>query len=375
MLQAYKYRLNPNKQQVELINKHFGCCRLVYNLALQIKIDAYKTQNKYLSAIDLCYQLPDLKKDFTWLKEIDSQALQASIKKLNIAYKNFFKHGVGFPKYKSKHNKQSFQCPNNTRRINWNENTLDLPKIKDIPIVLSRIFKGKIKTVTISRTPTNKYFASVLVDTNLPVPAKPEITEQRTIGIDLGIKDFATLSTGEKITNTKYLRNNIERLKILQRRASKKQKGSNNRKKTNFKVAVLHERIKDKRDDFLHKLSIRLIRDNQADTFVFENLSSLNMMANHCLAQAISDVSWAKFVEMMKYKADWYGKNILFINRFAPSSKTCSNCGFVLQRLSPATREWTCSKCGVFHDRDINAAKNILKQGLLLKPRSGLRGE
>lgn len=370
MLRAYKYRIYPTAEQKVLIEKHFGCCRLVFNLALEIKQYAYKTQQKYLSAIDLCYQIPALKNEFTFLKEIDSQALQASVKKLDIAFKNFFKHGAGFPKFKSKYDKQSYQCPNNTRRINWNENTLDLPKIKGIPIVLSRTFKGEIKTITISRTPTYKYFVSVLVNTNVAIPEKQKITEEKTIGIDLGIKDFLITSDGQKVSNPKFLRNGIERLKVLQRRASKKQKGGKNRKKTNFKVAIQHEKIKNKRDDFLHKLSSRLIRDNQADTFVFENLSSRNMMANHCLAQAISDVSWAKFVEMMKYKADWYGKNIIQIGRFEPSSKTCSNCGFVNNNLTLADRDWQCVICGEIHDRDINAAKNIKFMGLR---KSGVR--
>ena len=364
MLKAYKYRIYPTKEQKILIEKHFGCCRLVFNLALEIKQYAYKTQHKYLSSFDLCYQLPDLKKEFTWINEIDSQALQSSIKKLDIAFKNFLKHGAGFPKYKSKDNKQSFQCPNNTRRINWKENTLDLPKIKGIPIVLSRTFKGKIKTITISRTPTYKYFASILVDTNIVIPEKPQITENKTLGIDLGLKDFAILSNGEKFANPKFLKNNIERLKVLQRRASKKMKGSQNKKKENLRVAIKHENIKNKRDDFLHKLSSRLICESQADTFVFENLSSQNMMANHNLAQAISDVSWAKLVEMMKYKGEWYGKNILFIDRFAPSSKTCSNCNFVNDKLTLSDRDWQCIVCGVTHDRDINAAKNIKFMGL-----------
>lgn len=364
MLRGYKYKILPNKLQAELINKHFGCTRLVYNLALQVKNEAYRTQNKYLSAIDLCYQLPEFKKEFTWLQEVDSQALQASIKKLDIAFKNFIKHKSGFPKYKSKHSKQSFQCPNNTRRINWNENTLDIPKIKGIPIVLSRVFKGKIKTITISKTPTNKYFASVLVDTNMALPAKPKITAEKTIGIDLGLNHFIITSDGIKVDNPRYLREAMSRLKLLQKRASKKVKGSNNRKKANLRVALQHERTTNKRMDFLHKLSTKLICDNQA--ICVENLSVSNMLKNHKLAQAITDVSWSRFIELLKYKADWYGKTLIQINKFEPTTKTCNNCGFVNEQLTLKDRDWQCNVCGTLHDRDINAARNIKLAGLKL---------
>ena len=366
MFKAYKYRIFPNKQQAELINKHFGCTRLVYNLALQIKNEAYHTQNKYMSAIDICYQLPELKREFTWLQEIDSQALQASIKKLDIAFKNFIKHKASFPKYKNKHGKQSFQCPNNIRRINWNEDTLDLPKIKGIPIVLSRTFKGKIKTVTISKTPTNKYYASILVDTGIKQPKKVKTKEKTTIGIDLGLTHFVITSDGIKVDNPRYLRQAMGRLKVLQRRSSKKVKGSQNRKKANLRVALQHEKVTNKRMDFLHTLSTKLIRDNQA--ICVENLSVSNMIKNHKLAQAITDVSWSKFIELLKYKADWYGKNLIQINKFEPTTKTCNNCGFVNEKLTLKDRNWQCNVCGIKHDRDINAAKNIKIAGLKITP-------
>ena len=362
MFKSYKYRLYPNKQQVELINNHFGCCRLVYNLALQVKVEAYYTKNKHLSAFDLCYQLPELKKEFKWLQEIDSQALQASIRKLDIAFKNFIKRKSGFPKYKSKHSKQSFQCPNNTRRINWNEDTLDLPKIKGIPIVLSRTFKGKIKTVTISRTPTKKYYVSILVQNDKKLPKKAPIKENTTIGIDLGLSHFIITSDGIKVDNPRYLRQAMSRLKVLNRRASKKVKGSQNRKKANLRIALQHEKVTNKRMDFLHKLSTKLIRDNQ--TICVENLSVSNMVKNHKLAQAITDVSWSKFIELLKYKADWYGKTVIQINKFEPTTKTCNNCGFVNEKLTLKDRNWQCNICGTKHDRDINAAINIKKEGL-----------
>lgn len=361
ILKAYKYRLYPTKDQVAMINKTIGVCRFLYNLALETKIYAYRSHGKTLSAFDLCYQLTELKREYPWIAEIDSQAAQASIKKIDTAFKNFFS-GRGYPKYKSKRNDGSFQCPNEVKRIDWVKSTLTIPKIKNIPIILSRKFEGKIKTITISKTPSAKYFASIMVETQqelatLPIPEKH-------IGIDLGIKDFAVLSSGEKIDNPKYLRNSMNRLKVLQRRVSKKKKGSTNRKKANKKVAMLHERISNQRNDFLHKLSTKLISDSQTDTICVEDLAVKNMVRNHKLAQAISDVSWSEFIRQLEYKGKWYGKNVIKIDRFYASSKICSNCGHKKDELNLDEREWQCSKCNVTHDRDINAANNIKIMGM-----------
>ena len=344
-----------------MINKSIGVCRFLYNLALETKMYAYRSHGKNLSSIDLCYQLPELKKAYPWISEIDSQAAQAAIKKIDIAFKNFFK-GDGFPKYKSKQNGGSFQCPNNTRIVDFKNSTLTIPKIKDIPIVLSRKFEGEIKTVTISKTATGKYFASILVETlqDLIAPSIPE----KFIGIDLGINHFATMSTGEKIENPKYLKASVSRLMVLQRRASKKKKGSNNKKKANKRVATLHEKISNQRKDFLHKVSSKLIGDNQTDTICLETLSVKNMVKNHKLAQAISDVSWSEFVRQLEYKGEWYGKNIIKIDKFFASSKTCSNCGRKKDELNLDERQWTCRQCNAPHDRDINAANNIKNMGM-----------
>jgi len=329
-------------------------------MALQIKIWAYQGGIR-LSSFDLCYQLVDLRKAYDWVNEIDSQALQASIKKVDIAYRNFF-NGKGFPKFKSKHNGGSFQCPNNTRRIDWDKSTLTMPKIKDIPIVLSRRFEGKIKTVTIAKTPTKKYFVSILVETNQETFVAPKV--QNAVGIDLGIAHFAILSNGDKIDNPKYLSKSIGHLQVLQRRASRKKKGSNNRKKANLIVARIHEKITNQRNDFLQKVSTRLVGDSQTDTICVETLAVKNMIKNHKLAQAVTDVSWSKFISMLEYKGKWYGKNIIKIDQWFPSSKTCSNCGNVLEELDLSIREWRCSQCHISHDRDINAAKNIQFKGL-----------
>jgi len=287
--------------------------------------------------------------------------LQASVKKVDIAYRNFF-NGKGYPKFKSKRNGGSLQCPNNTRRIDWDKSTLTIPKIKDIPIVLSRKFEGKIKTVTITKTPTKKYFASILVETKDVIVPAPKV--QNAIGLDLGIAHFAVLSNGEKIDNPKYLSKSIVRLQVLQRNASRKEKGSQNRKKANLKVALIHEKITHQRNDFLQKVSTRLISDNQTDTICVENLSVRNMVKNHSLARAITEVGWSKFISMLEYKGKWYGKNVIRIDPWFPSSKTCSNCGQVLGELDLSVREWTCGGCQATHDRDVNAAKNIRMKGI-----------
>lgn len=356
MLRAYKYRINPTAPQAELIEKTIGVCRLVYNLALQVKIEAYKANGANLSAIDLCYQLAEMKQEYDWMREVDSQALQASVKKIDVAFRSFFKGG-GYPKFKSKHGKQSFQCPNNTRKIDWQKSTLTIPKIKDIAIVLSRSFEGDIKTVTISRTPTGKYFASILVDNKLPLPIKKPIISGTAIGIDVGLKSFAVLSNGEIIDNPKHLRNNLKRLKCLQRRASRKKKGSNNRKKANKKVAIQNERITNMRADFLHKFSDAITK--RYDTICCEDLAVKNMVKNHKLAQAISDVGWGTAFQFLKYKSDWRGKNYLESGRYEATSKIHNKCGFKNELLTLADREWYCPTCKEIVSRDENAAQNI----------------
>lgn len=361
MLRSYKYRIYPNESQKVLINKTIDCCRFIFNLALEVKILSWRDGGVNLSYFNLCHQFTDLKKDYNWLNEVDSQALRASIKKVDTSFLNLYR-GCGFPKFKNKRNSGSFQCPSNTRRINWNKSTLTVPKIYDIPIVLSRKFSGKIKTITISRTPTWKYFASVLVETNDILPPLPKINN--AIGIDLGLTTFATLSTGEKINNPNYLKLNSYRLKILQRRSSKKKLGGSNRKRANIKVALLCEKITNQRNNFLNKISTKLVRDSQSDTICVENLAIVNMMKNHKIAASITDASWAEFLRQLEYKGRWYGKNIIKINRWYASSKTCSACGIKYGKLSMSERKWTCANCGKQHDRDINAAINIMKSGM-----------
>lgn len=349
MFKAFKYRLYPTEPQKELISKHIGSSRFVYNLALETKNSAYISAKHNYSAFDLVKQLPELKKECPWLKEVNSQSLQQSIQNMDIAFKRFFK-GAGFPKFKKKSNKGSFSIPQNVRVEN---DLLIIPKFKEgIKMSLHRPTKGTIKSATISVTPTGKYFVSILCETKEELPTKAPIKENTTIGIDLGIKDFAITSDGEVFENPKYLRKAQSKLKYVQRKYSK-YKG----KRTKKKLAKLHENVANKRKDFLHKVSTKLIRENQ--TIALETLAVKNMVKNHNLAQAISDASWSTFVTMLEYKADWYGKNILRIGQFAPSSKTCSNCGVINKELQLKDREWTCGNCSTVLDRDVNASCNI----------------
>ena len=361
MIKGFKYRIYPAKEQATMIDKTIGVCRLIYNLALEVKIRAHKEFGISISAYELQKEIKYLRKEYSWVAEVDYNAIGKSIVNMETAFKNFFR-GAGYPKFKRKRKNGSFVCNNNKREINWERSTLSISKISNIPVVLSRKFEGKIKTVTISKTSTGKYFASILVDTNSNniMPPAPN----KAVGVDLGIKDFATLSTGEKIPNPKYFQGGLRRLKVLQRKASRKNKGSKNRNKANLRLAILHERITNQRNDFLHKLSTKLISDNQTDTICVESPAVKNMVKNHKLAQAISDVSWSEFVRQLEYKGKWYGKNIIKIDRFYASSKTCSDCGYKYDELNLSERTWTCSNCGSNHDRDVNAAINIKNSGM-----------
>src|SRR6185312_8857975 len=246
MLRAYKYRIYPTNNQLVLIERTFGACRLIYNLALETKISAWEAGRINLSAFDLIKQLPPLKDAYSWMSEVDSQALQSSIKNVEHSFRNFF-NGSGFPRFKSKKDRQTFNCPNNTRKINWIKSTITIPKIKDIPIVLDRTFKGEIRSITISKTTTGKYFASVLVQNDNRLPAKPSITKEKAIGIDIGLKTFAVVSNGRSFMSNKYLKKRLNRIKCLQRRIYRKRKGSKNAKKAKHRLSILHEKIKNQR--------------------------------------------------------------------------------------------------------------------------------
>ena len=363
MLRAYVYKLSPTPVQTELLNQHIGSARFVYNLALDTKQQAYTRFGKTLSCFDLINQLPDLKTECPWLKLVNSQSLQMALRNLDNAFTNFFKGRGDYPNFRKKANGGSFQVPANGQ-VDFEKGTISLPKFKaGIKAVLHRRFKGTVKTVTIRRTPTGKFFASVLVDTNQHVEPLVPLNPDNVVGLDLGIKDFLVTSEGEAVANPKYLRNNIARLKVLQRRASRKVKGSANRRKANRRVAKQHERIANNRKDFLHQLSSKLVKNH--DGIAIEDLGVKNLLKNHCLAQAISDVSWAEFRRQLAYKCEWQGKHLLVIGRFQPSTKLCSTCGYTNHQLTLADRAWDCPSCGSPHDRDHNAAINIKQMALV----------
>lgn len=374
ILRAYKYRAYPTKEQEVLLAKHFGCSRWIYNYALDKKIKTYQTTKESLSRFTIQKDLPELKKaeETKWLKEVNSQSLQASLENLDKSFTKFFRDKKGFPKFKSKHdNRQSFSVPQNGI-VDFETSTISLPKFKHpIKCRLHRKFTGNSKTVTISKTPTGKYFASVLVEVNEELPKLKPIDENKAVGIDLGIKTFAVLSNGEEIQNPKHLRSALKRLKKQQRKVSKKVKGSNNRKKAVKKLAVLYEKITNKRTDFLHKVTAKLISEH--NTLCLETLKTSNMVKNHKLAQALSDISIGRFNDILEYKAKWNGVNILRIGQFEPSSKMCT-CGVINKELKLSDREWVCQSCGEIHNRDLLAANNIKRFAFVKTNTAGIVG-
>lgn len=360
MLIAYKYRLYPNKEQQILIAKTFGCVRFIYNRMLSDKIKYYEETKQKLNNTPAQY-----KKEFEWLKEVDSLALANAQMNLQTAYNNFFRSPKnGFPKFKSKKKDRNSYTTNNQKGIVcFIDGKLRLPKVGLVKIRQHRKIKesGVIKSATISQTPNGKYYVSILVEQE---DKKYLPKTNKNVGIDLGIKDFAITSDGQKIENPKYLAKSEKKIAKLQRQLSRKSKGSNNRNKARIKLARAWDKITNQRTDFLQKLSTGLIRNY--DIICLEDLNVGGMVKNHNLAKAISDCSWSEFVRMLQYKAEWYGRTISKIYRFYPSSQTCNCCGCVNPETKDlSVREWTCPECGVTHDRDVNAAKNILKQGLL----------
>ncbi len=363
MIKAYRYRLNPNNAQREFFEKSFGCARFVYNWALDRRIKAYQNSKERIGWVDLCKEMTLLKKEesTTWLNEVSIQSLQSSIRHMDAAFTRFFREKKGFPKFKSKKgSRQSFQYVQKVE-IDFENNKVYLPKAGWVKFFKNRTFEGKIGTTTISKTATGKYYVSILVDDGKELPAKAPIREETTVGIDVGIKSFAVCSDGTTFANPKYLEKAEARLAVLQRRLSRKQKGSKRRDRARKAVARQYEVVRNKRTNFIHQVTSKIVRENQ--TIIIEDLNVEGMLKNHCLAKHISSASWSEFFRQLQYKCDWYGKNLIRIGRFEPSSKLCP-CGYKNDALTLKDREWTCPQCGTRHDRDLLAANNIKLFGL-----------
>ncbi len=364
MLRAYRYRIHPNEEQKVLMAKTFGCVRFVYNWALGTKSKLWKEEKKNIS----CYELQKLmaatlRKEHEWLCEVSSHALQFSIRNMDAAYQNFFKHGAKYPNFKRKADRQSFHS-NLTHSVDFKKGLLHVAKIRNIKTVFHRQFKGTIKDVTICKEKDGRYYASILVDTaEQPLPKRP-VSPDTTIGIDTGLKTFAVCSNGEEFETPHFQKKQKRKLKLLGRKLSKKQKGSRAFIRTKLRIARVHSKIARQRLDYQHKITHRLTHENQVGTICVEDLNVKGMVRNKHLAYDIIDAAIGEFYRQLKYKCEWYGVNYIEVGRFEPTSKTCSVCGWKYKDLKLRERSWVCPECGTHHDRDMNAAINIREFGL-----------
>ena len=357
MLNATKIRIYPNKQQAQSLAVQFGHARWAYNNALATTQELYRATGKGLNYHAMAIRLPKLKREFEWLKEADAQALQQSIQNLARAFENFFAKRGKYPRFKSKHDRQSIQYP---QRVKINGSRIYLPKVGWVKCIVHREIIGRIKTVTVNRNACGQYHASILTENDAAMPTVS--TTGKAVGIDVGLTHLAITSNGSKFDNPRHIRKAARNLKRKQQSLSRKVKGSNSRNKARKLVARAHERISCARKDYLHKLSRKIVNENQV--IAVENLNVKGMTKNHKLAKAISDASWGTLVNFLEYKSARAGKAFVKIDRWFPSSKACSSCGAVCDKLPLDVRAWTCPHCGTAHDRDINAAINIRDEGL-----------
>ena len=367
MKRAYKYKLRPTCKQQNQLQQTFGCARFIYNWGLDKKTKAWTNEKKSISYFDLAKELTQLKQteEHKWLNDIPNVCLQQSLRNLDNAYTQFFKAKKGFPKFKSKRHSKNAAKYISSVQFDFTGWKVKIPKCGWVKLCANKVFdteKYKLGTLTVSQDRCGEYWCSIVVDDNLPQPSKAKIDEETTVGIDLGIKDYAILSDGTKYGNPKFLEKGQDKLAILQRKFARTKKGSHRHETARIKVAKQYRKIANRRSDFMHKLSTDLIR--QFDAICLENLNVEGMLKNHHLANSIQSAAWSEFVRQLKYKSEWHGKNIILIGRFTPSSKTCSKCGYVNGELTLKDREWTCPKCGAHHDRDVNAAVNIKQMGL-----------
>lgn len=365
MLRAYKYRLYPTPTQEVLLSKTFGCVRWVYNWALAEKNGRYVEAGVGVSVYELQSHLPELKarEDTVWLSEVPAAALQYALHNLDAAYTRFFKGLASFPSFKARGHHDSFQLPQKTT-VDFGTQRISLIGFREgIKGCFNRRFEGKVKTTTISRTPTGKVYASVLVDNGVVEPTPPPATEDCALGLDFGLKDLVVASDGQRFANPKTLKRYLRRLQIRQKRMTRKVKGSANRTKARLKVALTHEHIAFIRNDNLHKISSHLVRENQATTLCIEDLSVTSMVTDssrgRAMNRSIMDAGWRELRRQLEYKCRWHGKNLRVIGRWEASSKTCSCCGHINRGLTLDQRTWDCPPCGETHDRDVNAARNI----------------